>query len=347
MKFNTIIGTGGIGSGVIYRLKGNHTLGREESRLAELLNQKDFCKLHISLHYPAVLAQNLKIPLSIFPIASVGNDLAGKALINQMKKSGLICTHVKEKKYKKTLFSNCFQYPDGTGGNITLIDSASDFVSKSQISTSLKKILKKGLGRRCIFLSCPEVPLQARIHLIELGKKAGGFTAGVFLSEELRNPKFFVFIKLLDLIILNKDETAALANTPAKTIFLENVETCLKRIQKLNKNIAVVFTNGKKGVIGAQGKSKEILKGLKVKTLNSAGAGDCLTGSLLLGLSLGLPLISNTGVSALRLARLIAAFSVTAKDTIHFGLNLNRIINFARQQNQTQIINFLKNFRKT
>ena len=50
-RYDVVVGTGGIGSGIFLALEGNRTLGREESRPAELLDQRDYCKLHIVCHY--------------------------------------------------------------------------------------------------------------------------------------------------------------------------------------------------------------------------------------------------------------------------------------------------------
>ena len=57
MPFSKIFGTGGIGSGVIYHLESDRPLGRNESRMAHKLEQEDFCKLHIILHYVSALCQ--------------------------------------------------------------------------------------------------------------------------------------------------------------------------------------------------------------------------------------------------------------------------------------------------
>ncbi|HEX6907174.1 MAG TPA: hypothetical protein VF154_11240, partial [Terriglobales bacterium] len=45
--YRRLIGIGGIGSGIFFALDGEHTLGREESRLGKLLEVRDYCKLHI------------------------------------------------------------------------------------------------------------------------------------------------------------------------------------------------------------------------------------------------------------------------------------------------------------
>ena len=48
--FTCAIGIGGIGAGIMYALAGEHELGRNESRLGELLDARDYCKLHIVEH---------------------------------------------------------------------------------------------------------------------------------------------------------------------------------------------------------------------------------------------------------------------------------------------------------
>jgi ribokinase len=49
--YDIVVGTGGIGTGIFMALRGEHSLGREESRPAELLDRRDYCKLHIFSHY--------------------------------------------------------------------------------------------------------------------------------------------------------------------------------------------------------------------------------------------------------------------------------------------------------
>ena len=53
--FRRLVGVGGIGTGLFFALEGQHTLGRNESRPARLLNIRDYCKLHIISHYIAIL----------------------------------------------------------------------------------------------------------------------------------------------------------------------------------------------------------------------------------------------------------------------------------------------------
>ena len=53
--FTCVVGIGGIGTGIMYSLDGEHELSRNESRLGNLLDARDYCKLHIVEHYIARL----------------------------------------------------------------------------------------------------------------------------------------------------------------------------------------------------------------------------------------------------------------------------------------------------
>jgi len=42
-RYKSMIGVGGIGSGMFFLLNGNHTIGREESRSGYFLDRRDYC----------------------------------------------------------------------------------------------------------------------------------------------------------------------------------------------------------------------------------------------------------------------------------------------------------------
>src|SRR6185437_13324748 len=119
--FTQVVGIGGIGSGVAFSLLGKHTLGREESRLGTLLPNRDYCKLHIVEHYIATLmgAKMAGAPFHVAAIGVVGNDAVGEQLVVEMEDAGIDTQWVRRDIDRPTLFSTCYVYPDGTGGNIT------------------------------------------------------------------------------------------------------------------------------------------------------------------------------------------------------------------------------------
>ena len=112
---------GGIGSGIVFALEGGHDLGRNESRPGRLLDVRDYCKLHIVAHYPSVLlgARPEGAPFHVLPIGKVGDDEAGRRLRAEMTAAGMDLRFVDTVTGPPTLFSVCFLYPDGSGGNVT------------------------------------------------------------------------------------------------------------------------------------------------------------------------------------------------------------------------------------
>ncbi|OGJ90435.1 MAG: hypothetical protein A2268_02915 [Candidatus Raymondbacteria bacterium RifOxyA12_full_50_37] len=165
--FDTILGTGGIGSGIIFRLKGNCDLGRNESRMATRVPQRDFCKLHIIMHYFSLLSRELGLKAKFFPVGAVGNDDVGQAMRLSMKESGMDLRHVRVFNTAATLFAVCYQFPDHTGGNITEEKSASHLVSPAMIdkAASLLRIKKRplhGIGSAGSTACFAHTPIAAR-----------------------------------------------------------------------------------------------------------------------------------------------------------------------------------------
>ena len=94
--YRQLVGVGGIGTGLFFELENNHTLGRNESRAARLLNIRDYCKLHIISHYVAVLlgANPRGSPFRVLPIGKVGADDAGRRMIGEMSAVGIDTRYV-------------------------------------------------------------------------------------------------------------------------------------------------------------------------------------------------------------------------------------------------------------
>ena len=208
--YNQIIATGGIGSGIFFSMSHNHTLGRNESRMATLLPYKDFCKQHIIMHYVSVLlGAKLNGKFQSFPIGKVGNDEIGKNLIAQIKAAGMDTKNVTMVDNCSTLYSVCFQYPDKTGGNITTENSASSKVSPEDISSFFQHF--KSDGEHEIILSVPEVSLQTRIKLLEYGRQRGSLNIASVLSSEVVDFKNMHGFEMTDIISINIDEAQNIA----------------------------------------------------------------------------------------------------------------------------------------
>src|SRR6185312_2913562 len=72
-SYRSLVGVGGIGSGMFLALEGEATLGRTESRGARVMDVRDACKLHTVAHHVATLAA-----VDVVPVGVVGDDDAGR-----------------------------------------------------------------------------------------------------------------------------------------------------------------------------------------------------------------------------------------------------------------------------
>ncbi|GIH16164.1 PfkB family carbohydrate kinase [Rugosimonospora africana] len=202
--YEVVVGTGGIGSGMFLALTGNRTLGREESRAATLLDQRDYCKLHIVCHYVRRL---LGPAVRVVPVGKVGDDAPGRDAMAAMRAEGMDMSLVAMAP-RPTLFSVCFQYPNGDGGNITTAGSASDCVEPADIARAAP-VLDAHRGR-AIALALPEVPVAARAALLDLATAAEAFRVATFVSQEWEQVLRDGLLGRVDLLALNLDEATAL-----------------------------------------------------------------------------------------------------------------------------------------
>jgi ribokinase len=312
LRYHGIIGTGGIGSGKFFVLNGDHTLGREESRSGHFLDINDYCKQHIILHYVKVL---LGPSFEVIPVGKVGNDDIGQILVNEMIETGFVMKWIRKEPQVSTLFSFCFYYPDGSGGNLTTDNSASSKVDARYVEWSITDIQK--LGPKGIIMAAPEVPFAAREKLIELGKQYGLFCTASFTTGELVEVLNSDIINNIDLIAINYDEAAAVAGIEIDTIDnLTVVNQAVQNIVMRNKSIMVSVTAGKDGSWCWDGTNLNRFPAVNTNVISSAGAGDAFFAGIISGLALGLTLFE-----AQQLASLVAGLSVCSPDTIHKGID--------------------------
>ena len=229
MKFDWIAGTGGIGKGEIFRLIGDATLGREESRSAVLTDYRDYCKLHIILSYVARFNRGKR---PVFALGKTGSDERGRQLQKEMKKIGLDTRYVRESA-APTKYSVCFLYENGDGGNITSCNDACEQVTEEELISDLNEVLTE-YGNRGIVLGAPEVPLRARLGLLKRAKEAGCMTVCSVLAEEAENFLSLKGAAVCDLLAVNADEAAAIGGT----------EGCEKVLLRQNKDICILMTKG-------------------------------------------------------------------------------------------------------
>ena len=320
MRYRAMIGVGGIGSGSFFRMNGNHTLGREESRSGYFLEQQDYCKLHIISHY----VKELSGPgFEVIPVGRLGNDEVGRRLFEEMKSVGfdMSCTELLAD--SQTMFSFCFLYPDGSGGNLTAADSACSKLNPDSIlkaEGSFKKYRGKGIA-----LAAPEVSIDVRLKLLDLATEYRFFRAASFTSVEIPVVLEENVLQKIDLLAINMDEASALTKYKSdETKPSANVAAVIRICSEKNPNIQISVTDGKNGSWCWDGRSMQHLPTLDVQVVSTAGAGDAHLAGLLTGLAEGFTLHE-----AHETAVLIAGLSVTSPHTINKQIKREHLKNFS------------------
>jgi len=307
-----MLGVGGIGAGRFFALKGNHTLGREESRAGHFLPNRDYCKLHIISHYVKTL---LGPEFAVVPIGRVGDDQTGAALVAEMAQAGLDVRYVRVSPEAQTLYSFCFIYPDGSGGNLTTDDSACMRLDDAGVSEALPEF-ERYAGRGLV-LAAPEVPLAARRRLLELGNAHGFFRVASFVSAEMAEAVETGLLAQVDLLAVNLDEAAAAVRLdPAGMAPEAIVSAAVEKLSASHPGLRLSITAGRRGSWSWDGAVLAPLPPFPVQAVATAGAGDAHLAGMIAGLSAGLDL-----AQAQELASLAAAMSVTSPHTIHPDLD--------------------------
>jgi sugar/nucleoside kinase (ribokinase family) len=330
LRFDGLIGTGGIGSGRFFALDGDHTLGREESRSGRFLDRRDYCKLHIVAHYVQTL---LGSPFRTVAIGRVGDDEAGAQLREEMFAAGIDIRHVSTGAGEQTMYALCFLYPDGSGGNLTVNDSASGRIDVSAVLAAEGEF--RALGGRGIALALPEAPVDARRALLALGARHGLFCAASYTTAEILGQGRTRFAREdtegaedavstdpalsslwqedVDLLALNVDEAAALAGLPAGAAPETVVRAAAAAIRP---GTLLTVTAGSRGSWLWDGAALAHQAALPVPVVGTAGAGDAHLAGFLVGLAIGL-----LPRDAHQLAALTAAVAVTSPHTINDRLD--------------------------
>ncbi len=323
LRCRGMIGTGGIGSGSFFELRGNHTLGREESRAGRFLDRRDYCKLHIIAHYVQTL---LGPGFRAVPIGAVGDDEVGRKLLSEMAEAGLDVSRIGIISGKPTLYSFCFVYPDGSGGNLTTDDSASSHVGEHLIRGAESDLA--GFRGRGLALAAPEVPLAARSLVLKLGRSYQLLCAASFTTEELHDPRGREMLADVDLLALNVEEAAAAAGLAgAEGMSAESVaERAAERLSRGHPDMLISITAGTHGSWTWDGSALSHCPSCKAEVSSTAGAGDAHFAGIMVGLAAGLALHE-----AHQLGALVAGLSVTSPHTIHKGIGRDALRAFSER----------------
>ena len=323
-KYDYVVGTGGIGTGILFRFSEDETLGRNESRMAQLTDVKDYCKLHIILHYVAVLGPDIPV----YAIGRVGDDNQGEEVLKMMEDYHIRTDYVKRMKDAPTLFSVCFTYPDSDGGNITTSNSASSFVSKEDIDAFFDS---KDAGGNGFVVAAPEVAVTVRKHLLMKGKEKDCFTAASFASSEIEECMDERILQYVDFLAVNKDEMRSIMRAlghSERTAYSEGY----RNLRTINPNLQMIVTLGREGALVFSQSNEMKVPAIWRSAVNTAGAGDCFLGTMISSMLFGIPIMdSNRGAGSPVLASLAAALKVENRDTISRDITRENVYRASRE----------------
>lgn len=321
-RYQAMLGVGGIGTGVFFALNGEHALGREESRSGHFIDRRDYCKLHIITHYVQTLLGEGFLTL---PIGRVGEDEAGERLLQEMGVAGMDLRHVRSIPGSQTLYSFCFIYSDGSGGNLTTDNSACDQLEPEDVARA--EVDFSRFKSRGIALAAPEVPMAARRKLLELGTQYHFLRVAAFNSAEILPALETEMLTITDLLALNRDEAAAVAGIdPDNEAPRAIVDAALDRLVTINPALQVTITAGKDGSWCWDGKNIHPLPAFPTRAISTAGAGDAFLAGVIAGLVADLPL-----PQAQELGAVVAALSVTSPHTINPEIERRSLHSYASE----------------
>lgn len=335
-RYRALLGVGGIGWGMFFALDGDHDLGRNESRPGRLLDVRDYCKLHIVCHYISVLLG--KDGFRVLPIGRIGDDNAGHRMLEEMSNVGIDTAQMGIDSEHPTLFSVCFQYSDGSGGNITSSNSAAAALRVEDAERALRNF--DAQADPFLALAAPEAPLEVRHRFLQQAAAKGAFCAGAFTSAEIPQARELGMFRFADLISMNEDEAGTLAEEPFDPAepgkFLAR---CAERLAEFRPDIRLVVSAGAMGAFGQHADQWEHCPAPRVPVSSTAGAGDALLAGVLAGLTVGAPFIDPETqrpsiaerplTSALDLGVLLASYTVTSPHTIHPEAGRDTLKDFA------------------
>jgi len=331
-SYGYVAGVGGIGSGILFRLVGNHTLGRNESRQALLTDSKDYCKLHIILHYVSTF---LKGTMPVYAIGRVGKDENGRQLKRSMHCAGIDINCVSEDVHNPTMYAVCYQYPNGECCNISTRNSACQSVGEKDVDLFFDRVCTERPG---MILAVPEGPGRTRSYLLGMGRKRGGLNVASVLSGEVKEFVESGGVEKTDLLAINEEEAESFVRSEGENIpDTEDVaQACMEILRKHNPDICAIITLGEKGAYTGWRKKSYRSPAMKVPVVSTAGAGDCLIGTVIAAILMGIDLFPGEGgetkkSSALDLGVLASARKVGCKDTIDFSMSTDSLLAFAAE----------------
>jgi len=212
-----------------------------------------------------------KMGIRVKVLIKVGNDHDGELIENQLRKDGVKCLKVTDKK-ERTSFSSIMSSTKEKDRTIYTYKGASDNLRWEELD---KKELK---DIKCIYLATLlKKSFDVAVKLARHAKKNQIdllFNPSSYLAEKGKKV-LKPILEAATILVLNREESKKLLGI--KTGDIKNLS---KGLMRLGPKL-VVITEGTKGVNAYDGEYLYFAKPYKVKVVHTAGAGDSFTSAFL------------------------------------------------------------------
>ncbi|WP_196594247.1 ribokinase [Pectinatus sottacetonis] len=253
-----------------------------------------------------------KLGAEVSMIGSIGNDIYGKKLLNNLKKANVKTSGIKIDTKEET--GKAFIAINNTGENsIIVIPGANNALTCDWIDENEDKI------NDCdIVVIQLEIPLKTVYHAITTAKAKGKIII-LDPAPAVKNFSQEIMAKI-DIIKPNETELSFLTDMPV------NSETDIKKAAQklLNMGVnSVITTFGSHGAYLIEKNTFHHFPALKVKAIDSTAAGDSFTAAIAVSLTK-----SPNIIQAVNFATKTAAIVVTRKGAQSSIPSLNEVINY-------------------
>lgn len=240
----------------------------------------------------AVMAAKLGAQVTM--VTKLGRDVFGDGTLKNYREQGIDDTYVL---FDDKLSSGVAPiFVDAEARNfIVIVPGANLGLLPADVQNA-----REAISRAQIMICQLEVPVETTLEAFRVAKQADLLTIlnpapAAQLPDEL--------LRLTDICAPNETETELLTGMPVHT--MEDAERAARKLQERGPK-RVILTLGERGSLVLDGEQMWHAPAVKVKAVDSTGAGDAFVGSLAVFLGEGLGLND-----AVRRANAVAALSVT------------------------------------
>ncbi len=213
--------------------------------------------------------QAAKFGAEVYMISKVGNDDAGKVLLNNLKENGVNTDYIKIEDKCRT--DTCLIHVDKNGDNAIMIATDAGNHIQPEDVLCAEEILKTA----DVFLTQLEVNPETVEFALKLAKKWGKRTILNPAPPRDVSPEIF---KYADYITPNETESEFFSNIEKDKDVSGWCDEVSKKLLSLGSK-AMIITLGKKGAYYTDGNICSILSTFDVKPADTTAAGDAFNGA--------------------------------------------------------------------